>query len=126
MTDNNPFNILPNDFNATEAKVNEDLTDLNKQIEGLINSSEVFVFMKGNAQAPQCGFSANTIGILNQMQKPFKTFDILTDPAIRDGVKHFSNWPTYPQLYYKGQLVGGNDIITEMFQNGDLATLLQN
>ena len=126
MTDKNPFNILPNDFNATEAKVNEDLTDLNKQIEGLINSSEVFVFMKGNAQAPQCGFSANTIGILNQMQKPFKTFDILTDPAIRDGVKHFSNWPTYPQLYYKGQLVGGNDIITEMFQNGDLATLLQN
>ena len=126
MSDNNPFNILPNDFNATEAKVNEDLTDLNKQIEGLINSSEVFVFMKGNAQAPQCGFSANTIGILNQMQKPFKTFDILTDPAIRDGVKHFSNWPTYPQLYYKGQLVGGNDIITEMFQNGDLATLLQN
>ena len=100
MSDNNPFNILPNDFNATEATLNEDLTDLNKQIEGLVGSSEVFLFMKGNAQAPQCGFSANTVGILNQMRKPFKTFDILTDPAIREGVKHFSNWPTYPQLYY--------------------------
>jgi len=126
MNDNNPFQILSNDYNSTEAALNEDLTDINKQIEGLINSSEVFLFMKGNAAAPQCGFSANTVGVLNQLKKPFKTFDILTDPAIRDGVKHFSNWPTYPQLYYKGKLVGGNDIITEMFQNGDLETLFKN
>ena len=125
MSDN-PFNILPQDHLATEAGVNEDLTDLNKQIESLVNSSEVFLFMKGNAQAPQCGFSANTIGILNQIQKPYKTFDILTDPGIREGVKQYSNWPTYPQLYYKGQLVGGNDIISEMFENGDLQNLMAN
>ena len=125
MSDN-PFNILPNDFNAAEATLNEDITDLNKQIENLINSSEVFLFMKGNAESPMCGFSANTIGILNQLQKPFKTFDILSDQAIREGVKQYSNWPTYPQLYYKGKLVGGNDIINEMFQAGDLQNLMKN
>ena len=124
MSDNNPFNILPNDFNATEADLNENITDLNKQIENLINSSDIFLFMKGNAAAPQCGFSANTVGILNQLQKSYKTFDILTDPAIREGVKQYSNWPTYPQLYFKGKLLGGNDIISEMFQSGDLEQVL--
>jgi monothiol glutaredoxin len=71
-----------------------------------------------------CGFSANTVGILNQLKKPFKTFDILSDPAIREGVKQYSNWPTYPQLYVKGKLLGGNDIINEMFQSGELEKFL--
>ena len=81
--------------------------------------------MKGNTEFPQCGFSANTSGILRQMGVPFKTFNILNDQEIRQGLKEFSNWPTYPQLYVNGQLGGGNDIVTEMFQNGELQELVK-
>lgn len=98
---------------------------LAEQIKGLITADKVVLFMKGNSDFPQCGFSANTSGMLRQIGVPFKTFNILNDPEIRQGLKEFSNWPTYPQLYVNGQLVGGNDIVTEMFQNGELQTLLK-
>jgi monothiol glutaredoxin len=81
--------------------------------------------MKGTPDMPQCGFSANVIKILNHQGVSFKTFNILSDMDIREGVKQFSNWPTYPQLYVKGQLVGGNDIITEMMQSGELEDVLK-
>ena len=81
--------------------------------------------MKGNPQMPQCGFSANVVGILNAMNVTFNTFDILSDMDIRQGVKVYSNWPTYPQLYVNGQLVGGNDIIMEMYESGDLKEALE-
>ncbi|OVE82121.1 monothiol glutaredoxin, Grx4 family [bacterium K02(2017)] len=100
-------------------------SDLKEQIENLIGDSGVFLFMKGTPEMPQCGFSANSVGILNEIKVPFKTFDILTNPDIRQGVKEYAQWPTYPQLYYKGQLVGGNDIITEMFKSGELQKVLQ-
>jgi monothiol glutaredoxin len=80
----------------------------------------LFLFIKGTPEFPQCGFSANSIGILNALGKSFKTFDILSDMDIRQGVKEFSSWPTFPQLYFKGKLVGGNDIITELFETGEL------
>ena len=80
--------------------------------------------MKGNPQMPQCGFSANVIGILNAMNAKYSTFDILTDMDIRQGVKVYSNWPTFPQLYVKGQLIGGNDIIMEMYEAGELEQVL--
>ena len=99
--------------------------DLKTRIERLINSSDNFLFMKGTPDFPQCGFSANVIGLLNSMGVKYKTFDILTDQEIRQGVKDYANWPTYPQLWVKGEMVGGNDIITEMFHSGDLENLLK-
>lgn len=125
---NNPFNILGDQSTPinTGSAVNEENTglDLNTRIKNLIGSSDVFLFMKGTPDMPQCGFSANVVGILNHLQIPFKTFNILSDMDIRQGVKEFSNWPTYPQLYYKGQLLGGNDIINEMFESGELQKAL--
>lgn len=125
---NNPFNILGSEstpINTGKAVTEENTgADLQSRIKNLIGSSDVFVFIKGTPDMPQCGFSANVIGILNHLQVPFKTFNILADMDIRQGVKEFSNWPTYPQLYFKGQLMGGNDIITEMFENGELQKVI--
>lgn len=118
------FNILNNDVSEiTEANKN---LDLKGQIESLLNSSKVVLFMKGNADMPMCGFSANSVAILRQLGVPFKTFNILNDPEIRQGLKEYSNWPTYPQLYVKGQLIGGNDILTAMYQSGELQEFLKN
>lgn len=121
----NPFQILGDQstpINTGQAVEEPDKSkDLNERIKALINSAPVFLFMKGSPEMPQCGFSANVVAILNHLQVEFKTFDILTDMDIRQGLKEYSNWPTYPQLYVKGQLVGGNDIITEMFESGELA-----
>jgi monothiol glutaredoxin len=116
------FNVLNNDVQEiTETDKN---ADLNTQIKQLLSSSKVVLFMKGNAQMPQCGFSANSIAILKHLGVGFKTFNILNDPEIRQGLKEFSNWPTYPQLYVNGKLLGGNDIITEMYQSGELQDYL--
>lgn len=118
------FNILNNDISEIESA--DKSKDLNDQISGLLNSSKVVLFMKGNSQMPQCGFSANSVAILKHLGVPFKTFNILNDPEIRQGLKEFSNWPTYPQLYVNGKLIGGNDIITEMYQSGELQEFLKN
>jgi monothiol glutaredoxin len=84
----------------------------------------VMLYMKGTAQFPQCGFSARVVQILTHLQVPFNTVNVLEEPEIREGIKQFSNWPTVPQLYVKGEFVGGSDIVTEMFQSGELHTLL--
>src|SRR5258706_14942848 len=89
-----------------------------------ITEHPVMLYMKGNAMFPQCGFSARVVQILTHMGVPFQTADVLSDAALRDGIKEFSNWPTIPQLYVKGEFVGGCDIITEMFQSGELGTML--
>ena len=125
----NPFNIIGQEGQPErkgEAVTNVEGGNIEEKIKNLISSSDVFLFMKGIPEFPECGFSANTIGILNTLDIPYKTFNILTDMDIREGVKQFSNWPTYPQLYFKGQLVGGNDIITEMFEAGELQELIKN
>jgi monothiol glutaredoxin len=125
---NNPFNILGSDKvptnNGEAIQENNTGSDLNTRITNLIGSSDVFLFMKGNPDAPQCGFSANVIGMLNAMNSTFKTFDILSDMDIRQGVKEYANWPTFPQLYVKGKLIGGNDIIMEMYEDGELEAVL--
>lgn len=90
-----------------------------------IDSNPVMLFMKGDADFPQCGFSARVVQILNHLGVPFKTANVLADPAIRQGIKDFSNWPTIPQLYVKGEFVGGCDIVMEMFQTGELQKLFQ-
>jgi monothiol glutaredoxin len=118
------FNILNNEI--SEIEVADKSQDLKSQIEGLLNSSRVVLFMKGNSQMPQCGFSANSVAILKHLGVGFKTFNILNDPEIRQGLKEYSNWPTYPQLYVNGKLIGGNDIITEMYQSGELQEYLKN
>lgn len=120
----NSFNVINSEINEIAAK--DKSIDLKIQIETLLNSSKIVLFMKGNAQAPQCGFSANSVAILRNLGVSFNTFNILNDPEIRQGLKEYSNWPTYPQLYVKAQLIGGNDVITEMYKNGELQEFLKN
>ena len=93
-------------------------------IQAEITENPVMLYMKGTAMFPQCGFSARVVQILNHLEVPFKTANVLEDADLRDGIKGFSNWPTIPQLYVKGEFVGGCDIVTEMFQSGELATML--
>ena len=88
-----------------------------------ITDNPVMLYMKGNAMFPQCGFSARVVQILTHMGVPFKTANVLEDMELREGIKQFSQWPTIPQLYVMGELVGGCDIVTEMFQSGELETL---
>jgi monothiol glutaredoxin len=94
------------------------------RIRSEIEANPVMLYMKGTAMFPQCGFSARVVQILTHMHVPFQTANVLEDPGLRDGIKAFSNWPTIPQLYVKGELVGGCDIITEMYQSGELESLL--
>jgi monothiol glutaredoxin len=94
------------------------------EIQTQIEANPVLLFMKGTPMFPQCGFSARVIQILKHAGVPFKTVNVLEDQEIREGIKAFSNWPTIPQLYVKGEFVGGCDIITEMYQSGELQTLL--
>ncbi|QBR71944.1 monothiol glutaredoxin, Grx4 family [Beijerinckiaceae bacterium] len=95
-----------------------------KRIEDIVAGSDVVLFMKGIPAAPQCGFSAAVVQILSQLGVPFQSVDVLSDLEIREGIKAFSNWPTIPQLYVKGEFMGGCDIVREMFQTGELAALL--
>ena len=95
-----------------------------ERIKDVIGSSDVVLFMKGVPAAPQCGFSAAVVQILSSLAVPFKSVDVLSDPQIREGIKAFSNWPTIPQLYVKGEFLGGSDIVREMFQAGELKALL--
>ena len=95
------------------------------RIEREITENPVMLYMKGTALFPQCGFSARVVQILNHLGVPFATANVLEDPALRDGIKQFSSWPTIPQLYVAGEFVGGCDIITEMFQSGELESLLR-
>ncbi len=97
---------------------------VSERIQSEISGNDVMLYMKGNAMFPQCGFSARVVQILTHVGVPFATANVLEDPALRDGIKQFSNWPTVPQLYVKGEFVGGCDIITEMYQSGELESLL--
>jgi monothiol glutaredoxin len=95
-----------------------------ERIQGDVTANPVMLYMKGTAMFPQCGFSARVVQILTHLGVPFQTANVLEEPELREGIKHFSNWPTIPQLYVNGEFVGGCDIVTEMFQSGELETLL--
>ena len=95
-----------------------------ERIQGEITEHPVMLYMKGNAMFPQCGFSARVVQILTHMGVPFKTANVLEDEELREGIKQYSQWPTIPQLYVKGELVGGCDIVTEMYETGELAETL--
>ena len=100
------------------------MTDAATQIKSEITENSVVLFMKGTKEMPQCGFSSKVAGVLNYMGVEFSDVNVLADDAIRQGIKDFSDWPTVPQLYVKGEFVGGCDIITEMTLSGELDTLL--
>lgn len=95
------------------------------RIEEDINKSDIVLYMKGSPMFPQCGFSATVIQVLEHFNVEFEAFDVLQDPALRDGVKQYSEWPTIPQLYVKGEFVGGCDIIREMAASGELSGLFE-
>jgi monothiol glutaredoxin len=97
---------------------------VHSRIETDITTNPVMLYMKGTAMFPQCGFSARVVQILSHLGVKFATANVLEDPDLRDGVKQFSNWPTIPQLYINGEFIGGCDIVTEMFQSGELEALL--
>ena len=99
---------------ATSARIQQEITE-----------NPVVLYMKGTPAFPQCGFSARVVQILSHVGVPFKGVNVLADPELREGIKAFTNWPTIPQLYVQGEFVGGCDIVREMFQSGELQTLLQ-
>ena len=99
--------------------------EIKSRIEELINSHSIVVFMKGTKLMPQCGFSNNVVQILNALGVNFETFDVLSDMEIRQGIKEYSNWPTIPQVYVKGEFMGGSDILIEMYNSGDLREKLE-
>ena len=94
-------------------------------IDNEVKANDVVLFMKGTPQFPQCGFSGQVVQILSDIGVKFKGIDILVDPSLRDGIKQFTNWPTLPQLYVKGEFVGGCDIVREMFETGELEQLFK-
>ena len=102
------------------------MSDVKTKIENLLNENKVVLFMKGTHQFPQCGFSARAIAILQDMDVKFKDVNVLEDEEIRNGIKEYGNWPTIPQLYINKKLVGGSDIMMEMYQAGELQTLVNN
>ncbi|MFP5469297.1 MAG: Grx4 family monothiol glutaredoxin [Alphaproteobacteria bacterium] len=94
------------------------------EIKNAVDSTDVLLFMKGSPQFPQCGFSSTVCQILNQLGIEFKSVDVLQNAEVRDGIKQFSSWPTIPQLYVKGEFLGGCDIVREMYESGELADFL--
>ena len=95
------------------------------RLDGLVKDNRVLLFMKGNRQRPQCGFSAQVVQILDSIVPEYQTVDVLADPEIREGIKEYSSWPTIPQLYLAGEFQGGCDIVTEMYQSGELQQKLR-
>ena len=100
--------------------------DMKNEIKKLIDTNDVCLFMKGVPDAPQCGFSMTVSNILKHLNVNFKGVNVLDDQNLRQGIKEYSDWPTIPQLYIKGEFIGGCDIVKEMFENGELKSLLEN
>ncbi len=100
------------------------MTDMHNWIDNEVKTNDVVLFMKGNAQQPMCGFSGRATQILNHLGVTYKTVNVLDSDEIRQGIKDYTNWPTVPQLYVKGEFVGGSDIMMEMFQSGELKQLM--
>jgi monothiol glutaredoxin len=99
--------------------------DTNARIDAVVKSNAVVLFMKGSPLFPQCGFSSRAIAILDHLNVEYESVDVLQDQGIRQGIKAYSDWPTIPQLYANGEFVGGSDIMMEMYESGELATLLK-
>lgn len=101
------------------------MSDLNKKIDAMIQGSDIVLFMKGTKEMPLCGFSSLVVQVLNKFDVSFTDVNILQDEELRQGMKDYSDWPTFPQLYLKGEFVGGCDIVKELYQSGEFETLLR-
>src|SRR5678815_999132 len=101
------------------------MAEATDRIAEIVGKNDIVLFMKGTALFPQCGFSSRAVGILDHLGVAYETFDVLQDPEVRAGIKQYSDWPTIPQLYVKGEFVGGSDIMVEMFEAGELQQLLE-
>jgi len=100
------------------------VTDATSRIADIVKGNDIVLFMKGTALFPQCGFSGRAIAILDRLGAKYETVDVLQDAEVRQGIKEYSDWPTIPQLYVRGEFVGGSDIMMEMYQNGELQQLV--
>jgi monothiol glutaredoxin len=101
------------------------MADAIERVRDAINSDKIVIFMKGNRNFPQCGFSAATVEVFEELGAPYSTVDVLADQEVRDAVKTYSNWPTIPQVYINGKFVGGCDIVRELYESGELGTLVK-
>ncbi len=99
--------------------------DVGERLDALVSANEIVLFMKGTPLFPQCGFSSRAIAILDRLGAQYETVDVLADQEVRQGIKQYSDWPTIPQLYVKGEFVGGSDIMMEMFESGELKSLIE-
>ena len=129
MSKPNPFHIAGGSPQPQHSGTPFDESDAGApaldRVEKMVASSDIFLFMKGNPAQPQCGFSANAVGILESFGVSYATYDVLSDESIRSAAKQFASWPTFPQLWVKGELVGGNDIMEEMRASGELEQLVK-
>jgi monothiol glutaredoxin len=129
MNDSNPFHIAGGSpetgLSGAPAEEGDRSAPALERVEKMVRSSDVFLFMKGFPHQPQCGFSANSVAILETLGVPYSTFDVLSDESVREAAKQYAGWPTFPQLWVGGELVGGNDIMVEMFQTGELETVVK-
>ena len=101
------------------------MADAIERVRDAINRDKIVIFMKGNRNFPQCGFSAATVEVFEELGAPYSTVDVLADQEVRDAVKTYSNWPTIPQVYINGKFVGGCDIVRELYESGELGTLVK-
>jgi len=104
---------------------NDGGADPSERVRAMVESSDVFLLIKGTPERPMCGFSANTIAVMDALRIPYSTFDILSDEGIRSAAKQVAGWPTFPQVYVRGEFIGGNDIVTEMYHDGELQRLVE-
>lgn len=129
MSDRNPFHIAGGapEQSMLGAPVSETDTSAPAadRVKDLIGTSDVFLFMKGVPAEPMCGFSANAVAMLESLDVPYGTFDVLSDESIRQAAKEVAQWPTFPQLWVRGELIGGNDIMMEMLSTGELADVVR-
>lgn len=100
------------------------MSDVTKRIDEILSQNQVVLFMKGNPSFPQCGFSARAVAILQDLNATFHSVDVLQDPEIREGIKAYGQWPTIPQLYIRKELIGGSDIMMEMYESGEMKEAL--
>ncbi|HEY6394550.1 MAG TPA: Grx4 family monothiol glutaredoxin [Candidatus Binataceae bacterium] len=101
------------------------MDDVTEKIQSAIASNKIMIFMKGTRNFPQCGFSAATVEIFQQLGAPFATEDVLADPELREAIKRYSNWPTVPQIYISGKFIGGCDIVRELYESGELEPMVR-
>jgi len=127
-SDSNPFKIAatpePRVGLGRQLTETDPAADPAERVRTMVKSSEVFLLIKGTPDRPMCGFSANTVAVMDALEVPYLTFDILSDEDIRSAAKQVAGWPTFPQVYVRGEFVGGNDIVTEMYHDGEFQDLV--